>query len=268
MAKPLFRFTVGPCLKQGLEILAESIARTTQSLGLHNWDWVICYNGLNKQDLEYINSAIAGRPIQLFAQNWANCPINDNCQSPRRRDGSFEANGTRCGGTLWKVCPARLRMETHEIVMDNDVIVLKQFPQIKEWLDQTEKSLILEEPIRFYGKYDSLFPAGDEGPFLNSGFMGFPPGYDFGSAIAEVWKQYGSNMNLTQADEQGLLTYTLSRLSSIRVNKSQVYEFLARDYNGQITGSEQAIHFTQANRLGNHAGWKQYQKICNETMVM
>ena len=104
---------------------------------------------------------------------------------------------------MWKVCPARMRMDSHEIIMDNDIVLLKKFPQIDEWLSQTSKTLILEEPIRFYGKYDSLLPA--DGPFLNSGFMGMPPGYDFGAEISKSWKQYGSYENLSQADEQGLL---------------------------------------------------------------
>ena len=36
--KPLFRWTVGSCLQQGLDILAESINKTTQVLGLDHSD--------------------------------------------------------------------------------------------------------------------------------------------------------------------------------------------------------------------------------------
>ena len=156
MSKPLFRWTVGNVLPQGLEILSESINRTTQTLGLDSWDWAICYNGLTKEDVDHLSEVIDGRPIRLIAQNWATCPVNDNCQSPRRKDGSYEYDGKRCDGTMWKVCPARMRMDSHEIIMDNDIVLLKKFPQIDEWLSQSSKTLILEEPIRFYGKYDSL----------------------------------------------------------------------------------------------------------------
>lgn len=259
MIKPLFRWTIGPCLQQGLDILAESIKRTTQALGIHNWDWAICYNGINKDQLEFIKNSVGTKPIQLIPQSWANCPIPDNCQSPQRKDGSFEGNGNRCGGTLWKVCPARLRMETHEIVMDNDVVLLKEFPQIDEFLKNIDKALILEEPIRFYGRYDCLFAS--DTPCLNSGFMGFPPGFDFGSEILRQWEKYGKYQNLTQADEQGILTYSLSQIANIRIKKEQMVEVLNRDFNTLITGNEQALHFTQSNKIPNHLPWQRYQKL-------
>lgn len=259
MTKPLFRWTVGPCLPQGLEILIESVHRTTSAFGVDNWDWCICYNGLNKDEVGFIQRAAEGLPITLYSQDWATCPVNDNMQTPRRRDGSFEWNGNRCGGTMWKSCPPRLRMESHEIVMDNDIVMLKKFPQIDDWLKYDDKALILEEPIRFYGRYDSLFP--DNPPFLNSGFMGFPPGYDFGAAVFKAWTDNGRLMNISQADEQGLLVYTLSRLPSVRIRADQMIEILGRDYNHKVTGGEYGIHFTQANRMPSHRAWIQYKQL-------
>ena len=259
MAKPLFRFTVGPCLQQGLDILAESINRTTEVLGVDNFDWVVCYNGLSRENLDFITKSIKDKPVRLFAQNWADCPVNDHCQSPRRLDGSFEWNGNRCGGTLWKASPPRVRMETHEIVMDNDIILLNKLPEIDEFLSCNNKALILEEPIRFYGRYDMLF--GPSEPFLNSGLMGFPPNYDFGKEVYVVWEKHGKYKNISQADEQGLLTYTLNQLPSVRIKKDKMLEILARDFRSKITKDEIGIHFTQANRIPNHRAWKQYQEI-------
>lgn len=266
MSKPLFRFTVGPCLQQGLDILAESINRTTKALGFDNWDWAVCHNGLNGDQIAFIQSVIGDRSIHLFSQSWATCPVMDNCQTPHRRDGSFEWNGKKCGGTMWKVCPARMRMENHEIVMDNDVVLLKKFPQIDEWLAQTEKTLCLEEPIRFYGRYDCLF--GPDPPYLNSGFMGLPPGFDYGSEIFKIWVKHGKYMNLSQSDEQGLLTYTLSRQPNIRVGSEQMVEVLHRDYKTKLTGRESGIHFTQSNRIPHHHPWGEYQKIISSATTI
>ena len=249
---------MGPCLQQGLDILAESIKKTTQTLGIDNFDWVICYNGLNADQIDFIKKAKGDLPIFLMSQDWSNCPIPDNVQTPRRRDGSFEMNGNRCGGTLWKVCPARVRMESHEIVMDNDVILLNKFPQIDEFLAATDKTLILEEPVRFYGRYDCLFPQGS--PNLNSGFMGFPPGYDYAKAICNEWTKHGCYTQLSQADEQGLLTYALQREPSIRIKPDQMIEILHRDFGKNITGEEQGLHFTQANRGDNHRAWLYYKE--------
>lgn len=266
MAKPLFRWTVGNTLPQGLEILAESVNRTTRALGIDNWDWAICYNGVSRDELQFLSKAIGNKPIQLISQSWATCPVNDNVQTPRRRDGSFEYNGAKCGGTMWKVCPARLRMETHEIVMDNDIVLLKKFPEIDEFLQATDKALLLEEPVQFYGRYDCLFPSNE--PPLNSGFMGFPPGYDFGNHILMNWEKHGSYTNLTQADEQGLLTYTLNQQPNIRITKEEMVIILHRDYRTQITGKEHGIHFTQANRMPNHPAWKKYQEIMTSSSLI
>ena len=259
MPKPLFRFTVGSCLQQGLDILAESVKRTTTALGIDNWDWLICYNGLSQDQIGFIKKSIGNLPVALFEQHWSTCPVDDEAQSPKRADGSLEWNGNYCGGTMWKVCPARMRMESHEIVMDNDIVILKKFPEIDQFLADSQRALILEEPIRFYGRYDALFGAG--GPYLNSGFMGFPPGYDFASAIRRTWEANGKLTKITQADEQGLLTYTLSRIPSYRIKSSQVNEVLARDFKAKITGQEEAIHFTQSNRITLHRSWRDYKQI-------
>ena len=159
-----------------------------------------------------------------------------------------------------------MRMESHEIVMDNDVILLTKFPQIDRFLAEKDHALVLEEPIRFYGRYDCLFGA--DPPYLNSGFMGFPPGYDFGSAIAENWERFGKYENLSQADEQGLLTYTLSQQKNVRVGNDQMVEVLHRDFQTVIDGRAQAYHFTQANRIPSHHSWKLYQERMSSGNVM
>lgn len=271
--KPLFRWTCGPCLQQGLDILIESINRTTSALNFDQFDWMICYNGLNSDQLSFIERAIGNRNIILEPQNWIDCAIPDQCNSPIRSDGSFEWNGNTCGGTLWKVAPARKKIETHEIVMDNDIIMLKAIPMIEEFL-AGDKVMILEEPIRFYGFYDSFF--GNDLPFLNSGLMGFPPGYDYGAALRQKWEEKTEwsqeqnknipHFNISQADEQGLLMLTLRDQPNIRIPVEYVREVLGKDYNKKITGSEYAIHFTQANRMPHHHCWHQYQQIINEAV--
>lgn len=259
MSKPLFRWTCGSCLPQGFEILAESVKRTTESLGVDRFDWMICYNGIDVKELDIVKEKNQNIPLVYVEQDWSNTPILDDVSwaSPKK-NGRIEWNGNHCGGTMWKVSPPRMRMESHEIVMDNDIIILKNIPQINYFLKSTNMALILEEPIRFYGRYNSILP---ENPFLNSGLMGFPPGYDFKSEIIRVWEENGSYKKLSQADEQGLLTYTLNLLPNIRIKKEQVKEVLARDLNVKITGDEIAVHFTQANRIAKHIAWNQYKSI-------
>ena len=97
MKKPLFRWTVGNCLPQGLEVLAESFKKTTQSLGVNQFDWVVCWNGLSQENLDFLKKAAEGIPILFFEQNWSLCPIEDFAQSPMREDGTLEWHGARCG---------------------------------------------------------------------------------------------------------------------------------------------------------------------------
>lgn len=258
MGKPLFRWTVGSCQRQGIDILIESVRRTTDVLGADRWDWLICHNGLSQEEIDYLRNKVAGYPVSLFEQEWSMCPIDDECQSPRRADGTYQWNGNHCGGTMWKICPPRMRMNAHEIIMDNDVVLQKKFPQIDEWLASQGKTLILEEPIRFYGRYEHLFDR--KGPHLNSGFIGLPPNYDFGGAVLESWLKQGKLKKLTQADEQGLLTWTLNQMPSVRIKASQMIEVLHRDIKHKYTGGEEGIHFTQSNRIPRHPFWRAYQQ--------
>jgi hypothetical protein len=265
MTKPLLRWTLGPCLQQGLDILAESINKTTRALGFDNFDWMICTNSVSRESLEFLKKHIGDRPIHIVNQNWADCPIDEECRSPKRLDGSFEFNGNHCGGSLWKVTPARMRMEAHEIVLDNDIVILRKFPEIDEFLASTNKALILQEPIRFYGRYDHLH---GDAPFLNSGMMGFPPGFDFGRLIRETWETNGKLTKISQADEQGLLMASLKQIDSVRVKADQMIELLGKDYKTKLTGAEYGLHFTQANRMPSHYQWKKYRELIEQKALI
>lgn len=258
--KPLWRYTCGPCTQQGLEILCESINKTTDVIGIDNFDWMICHNDLTQDELEIIKQGIGSKPIELYQQTWDDCPIYESKGSTKTQDGTLIKDGNIAKGTLWKVCPARMRIDAHEIVMDNDIILLKKFPQIDYFL-KSNMALILEEPIRFYGRYNNIIPK--DVPHMNSGFMGLPPGYDFGAEILRIWEELGAYHDISHSDEQGLLMYTLSRLPSIRIKKEQMCEILAKDYRKEVTGKEEGLHFTQANRYEVHAAWTKYKKLMN-----
>lgn len=274
MSKPLFRWTVGNCIRQGLEILEESVFRALKMYGEDRFDWMICHNGLSQESRDYLEFIVQNRPIQLVEQTWDDCPIPDVCWSPIRSDGSIEVDGKKCGGTMWKVCPARMRLDVHEIIMDNDIVMLKPLPQIEEFLD-SDKTLILEEPIRFYGKkdasdgspsspYDAMFPLGEN---LNSGLMGCPPGYNFADEILTLWDEAGRWKQHSQADEQGLLMATLRNHPNVRIKSNFVREILAKNPNKyRITGEEYALHFVQANRSNNHQLWMQYRDILHDSL--
>jgi hypothetical protein len=257
MIKPLFRWTVGNCTQQGLEILEESVFRTMRALGEGNWDWMICHNGLCPMKQNFLRHIVQGKPIAIHEQSWSNCPIDDDAWSPIREDGSIELDGNRCGGTLWKVCPGRMRINAHEVIMDNDLVIMKNIPQLDAFL-KSNRTLILEEPIRFYGRYEVLIPLEDR---INSGLMGCPPGFDFGARIRKAWEDSGKHTRITQGDEQGLLMYVLQDYPNLRIKKEEVRELMAGDMPSMVSDPNAfAFHFVQANRSNNHRCWLKYKQ--------
>ena len=56
--RPLWRWTIGNTIKQGLEILEESVFRALKLYGDYDIDWAICYNGLNDQSVENLQSIV------------------------------------------------------------------------------------------------------------------------------------------------------------------------------------------------------------------
>ncbi len=259
MEKPLWRWTCGGCTSQGIDILKESIFRTMRAIGENNWDWMICYNGLLPSVVIDLEEYVRGFPITLHEQSWNDCPIDDHPWSPIKEDGSIEINGDHCGGTLWKVCPPRMRPDAHEVIMDNDLIFMKKLPIIDTFL-KANKTLILEEPIRYYGRFDYLVPKGQK---INSGLMGLPPGFDFGERIKTAWQKHGKVKKISQADEQGLLMYVLQAYPNLRISKEEVRQFGAFDPL-RMLGNEDSYHFVQANRTTNHKAWSRYNQIYKE----
>lgn len=240
-----------------MEILEESVFRTMKCLGANNFDWMICHNGMTPDQMSYLEYIVQGRPIELVEQSWSDCPIPDHQWSPII-DGKVIVDGQKAGGTLWKVCPARVDINRHEIVMDNDIVLLTRPRQFDEFLSVDTHTLVLEEPIRFYGRYNDIVPSGEK---LNSGLMGFPPGYNFGEEILANWERHGALTYLSQADEQGLLMYTITRGLNIRIYKHEIKELLAKANPEPWDRGANGFHFVQANRtVTGHRSWIDYQE--------
>jgi hypothetical protein len=264
MVKPLFRWTIGPCLQAGKHTLKESILKTSEALGRDKFNWMVCYNGINVEELEFVESLLPG--ITLYGQNWNDCPIPDNEQSIKTDSGEISKECHIVGGSLWKLCPPRLSPYTHEIIIDNDLIIKKPLKAIEEFLASTDKVLLLSERMRFYGRYDHLF---DKDEFYNSGLIGLPPYFDFASKLLLAWKNSGFLKNLSYGDEQGLVTFVLKNSNPIIVHSDEVVELHAQGYRTIFHGEEMhkgydfskndyAYHFTELNR-NTHKPWLTYR---------
>jgi hypothetical protein len=217
--KPLFRWTLGKTSKKGYEVFKESITSTIKHVGKEKFDWVICHNGVPYKDLYRINDLIEKQevPIKLVRQKSSDLPLPHNFNP---RHDATTGHGVS-GGSWWKVCPARLRMDSHEIIMDNDIVLFKKIPEFEEFLNSNNKTLIMEDSTVHLGRYDFLFNLYKE-PALNSGVLGMPPGFDYEKKIYDTWNESGQFENLVGGDEQGLLTAVLKLEENILIPRNRI----------------------------------------------
>lgn len=236
---------------QGFDIFSESVIRTTENLG-DKFDYHVLYNGKDNGVYQYLFKILQRTPhkIKLHPQKESDLIVK--------------------GVSMWKAAPPRLDINTHEIICDNDLIITKPFPKIDQFLS-SNRTMILFDPIRYYGKFDHLHPRNER---YNSGFIGLPPGYDYGKIIREVLAREGKFSELGYDDEQGLLTYCLKPGNPIGVTLGEIVELAKSgavrmchktiDY----TGDEQyGYHFVESNRHDDHSEWRKYkQKLLNSVL--
>lgn len=227
-AKPLFRWNVGPCHSQGFEILTTCIHNVQR---LYDADLVICYNQLEEENLDRITAI--GVPLM------------------RAVPESLRI-GPKVGYHVhWKLYPPRVRPQTHELCLDNDILITKRVPQIDLFL-KSDYPLLYQGLHGLYGQYADLMPKGIR---FNSGIYGLPPNFDFASRIDRHlvdWQDY--------FDEQGLVAHTLSENEHVVVPLTTI-PIIEKDWpierfsqNVDCSG----FHFVGANR-GDHPQWIKWQ---------
>lgn len=274
--KPLFRWIVGDVSFDGLRILHKSI-QSVAKLYKNEFDFLVCSNASDvgcKKRLQSMSDALG---VQIYEQSWADLPIS---QSAVLKEFDINANiGIPQGrqGTFWKMCPPRMRLNSHEIVCDNDILIVDHIDKINEFLE-SDKVLLMKEDAFCVGKYFSLF---EDKESYNSGLYGLPPYYDFAEDLRATWKDNGEYHSLLWRDEQGLITATLKKQSHITITeivhlfnegRCSDYKFETIDENKiksrvmkSMTFSkhnfslyDKGYHFLGVNRQ-SHAMWHEYQ---------
>lgn len=257
MKKPLIRWTVGGHVSDsGLDVLRESVRKTQQVLGKDRFRWCVCHNKMPSERLKQLQPLNA----ELLEQQWSDLPLP--IQENHHLDSEIR-------NAIWKVCPARLQKETHEIIIDNDLVICNKSKQIDEFL-ASNSILLLEDPLRFYGQYDPHIPPEMQ---INTGFIGLPPGYDFAADIRHQWRVTGSLGISGLDDEQGLVVMTLLRAGRRQsiISKNEIIELhpdglwrswadAGRGRRYQFTGKETGLHFVEINRNPFHQPWQQYKE--------
>jgi len=292
---PIIRWTIGNVGPLGLRTLFTSISSITK-IYKNRFRFFVCHNSLPDYKLRAIKNFLNGSEVELYEQKWSECCIPDNLRSIYDNNGNIIFNNGECGGSLWKVTPARLDLNVHEIILDNDLILFDHLPKIDEFLSSS-KNLCLEDPVIFQGRYTKLFKRGES---YNSGLIGLPPQYDFGKEVFDFWSKHKvfqsphpimQNMfNLNHNDEQGLLTKVLTKYKNyILIKKTEIIEchsgyfcvpsgpgLRMTDFHEDDDGKHQWIdydhvdlkgmmkkcygfHFVESNRSNyDHRGWEKY----------
>ena len=174
--KPLVRWTIGPCLPEGTHCLQLSIKLWKSHYG-DTCDYVVCANGFNP-DVEI--------PV-VRAENYRDTlPLLPQ-------------------GPAWKLYPPRMRMNSHEIIIDNDLLLFEPHPMIEEFLN-SNRTLTTEIYRRDYGSFDHLVPSDK---LINSGIIGLPPGFDFEEKLRCVIRKVNLQEWQTHFCEQGAVAAVL-----------------------------------------------------------
>lgn len=182
--KPLARWIVGPVKPNGFKCLEIAIKNFNKLYP--EFDLMICHNQLNINQMKELETF----DIPLFEQK------HENGLSPK--------------GVAWKLYPPRIRKETHELVMDNDLIITRKIPQIDKFL-KSNCTLVYEAGKPMYGQFHKFVP---KNPFVNSGIYGMPPGFNFLNKINFYIKNITEWDNSCKQgrytwDEQGLVAASL-----------------------------------------------------------
>jgi len=230
--KPLVRWTISNSSDEGFECLRASIVEWRKIYG-DEFDMVICHNNLSDHQYGKINK------------------FGLSCVDQKNYTRSILYLPSE---TAWKLYPPRLRLNTHEIIIDNDVIIYGRLPDIDEFLESYD-ILICEAHRRFFGQFDSFIKADLK---INTGIVGFPPSLDVRQEINSILKTYPNKGWLTHCCEQGVIGMLLRNnpFKLISLEDVSICNPLC-DFAPYKVG-KCGIHFASLN-----AGYTEYWKIYN-----
>lgn len=231
--KPLFRITIGSVSNHGYHL-----AKLNYKLLKKNYpeaDVVFCYNNIHEK----------------FVKRFDYCSINQKMYINSISIKPFKES--------WKLYPPRLRIESHEVVLDNDVLLFKRIPEIDEFLS-SNKGLMLYAERRVYGSFDGLI---EKKLNINSGIFGLPPNYDFAKNIEKFLKKrpYKKKFNFW-CDDQGIVAGCLQDIPYIMIKS--VTNHKPQSYISTKNFYSNGVHLIGSNR---NLSDKNFNKILDSLLI-
>jgi hypothetical protein len=234
--KPLARWTIGKTNDLGEETLRQSVKRF--KIIYPEFDLIICCNNLNKsQRLRLNNLNVKVHDQNALELDYPLTPVN----YPPGWKHSMPGWG-------WKLVPPRMRIESHELWIDNDVIIFERLDSIDEWLSSNKRSIISDGLQRAYGIFDQDIPSNIK---FCAGFFGLPPCYDFAKNISKLCKRLNGEP-LGYYNEQGITVLSVLQNNPIVTSEIELIKKISKKrYKG--------MHFIGVNRTKDHTAWKDYK---------
>jgi hypothetical protein len=238
--RPLIRYTLGKVSKSGWETLSESI-RLIKKI-YPEFDLVVCYNNLNAEEI---------RRLESF-----DVPILDQSLHSHVMNFVDENNGW-VRNFFWKLIPQRLRIDAHELWVDNDIVFFDRVDVIDNWLNQST-GIISEGFNKDYGRFGSYPELKNKEEAYCAGFFGLPPHFDFATEI----KKLAGDEPLKNFDEQGLVSLVVSRFENYIVARPRNLVLLSETWKPQDDfWFPKGIHFARVNCCDSHVSWRTYKLL-------
>jgi hypothetical protein len=219
--KPIIRWTIGDVSKNGFICLESSIKNFIKNYK-NKFDYYVCYNTINEKKLNYIRKY----PVKLLNQH----------------DYVDELKIKPKNHPCWKLFPPRININTHEIFIDNDLVLYEKLPLINRFLKNNDMLIITQARSRAYGNFSKLIKTKDN---INTGFFGLYPNFDFKKEINNILnKKIIENWN-AHWDEQGLVTYIFENYKYNLIPTTKIY---AGTKMLPFTDGTKGIHYIGLNR--------------------
>jgi hypothetical protein len=197
MSNPIIRWTIGNVSKEGMDCLKLSCRRITTFYG-KEFDYFICYNQIDKDKIKWSNKYNIELIDQQEHKNSLDLePINHPC---------------------WKLYPPRLNINSYEIFIDNDVVLHKK---IDLYYYITNNHFFISEA--FKKNYGTMQSKINKKPYLNSGFFGITPGFNFQEEINLTIKQFNLQWLNSHFEEQAVVAHILNKNNCEVVGLEKIY---------------------------------------------
>lgn len=251
--RPLARWTIGPVSEQGYQILRKSV-KLFQKI-YPEFDTIVCCNHID--DISFIKNI----NVEIYEQN------NNELKYPLLEPETYydsESDSTHfysssnygMAASGWKLSPPRLRLNSHELWLDNDIIIRERIKSIDNWLKNDNLCIVSMGRGRNYGIYHFLIP--DEIKMC-AGFFGLPPYFDFNKKILDYTVLLQNNP-LGSYDEQGVVAAILINhfhKNCVITDEIKIYE----PPESLNTTIPKGFHFVCANKNEIHKAYNSYLQL-------